>query len=145
MAPFIVLFSTFLSQLKLFLTENAGPSWLTDDVLFETFSDYFPPGAVRRATHKSVGMKLSVLLEAFQQFVDGQSVGPQKRVQDLERLYEKSEERCKQLVVVTQQWALECGDKDKVGVSLETTLFSLSFLSRPSPFMKLKWSNWKLR
>ena len=38
------------------------------------------------------------------------------KVESLQRSYCKSEERCKQLVVVTQQWAIECEDKDKVCV-----------------------------
>ena len=32
----------------------------------------------------------------------------------LKRSYTRSEQRCKQLVVVTQQWALECEDKVKL-------------------------------
>ncbi len=35
-------------------------------------------------------------------------------VEALKRSYVRSEQRCKQLVVVTQQWALECEDKVKL-------------------------------
>ena len=37
-----------------------------------------------------------------------------KEIESLQRSYYRSEERCKQLVIVTQQWAIECEDKDKV-------------------------------
>jgi len=38
----------------------------------------------------------------------------QAEVEALRRAYVRSEQRCKQLVVVTQQWALECEDKVKL-------------------------------
>ena len=37
-----------------------------------------------------------------------------QRLQSLERAYVNAEERCKQLVEVTQQWSAECADKDKL-------------------------------
>ena len=37
-----------------------------------------------------------------------------QRLQSLERAYLNAEERCKQLVEVTQQWSAECADKDKL-------------------------------
>ena len=37
-----------------------------------------------------------------------------QRLQSLERAYANTEERCKQLVEVTQQWSAECADKDKL-------------------------------
>ena len=42
-----------------------------------------------------------------------------KRVAPLEQAYVRSEERCKQLVEVTQQWALECDSKVQVIQILE--------------------------
>lgn len=120
MDPFSILFFTFMSQLKSFLT--SGPSWLTDDVHDDSISDYFPPGVTKVLSQKSVPMKLSVLLEAFQQLItksfDEGNEDSDDQLKNLQRLYEQSEERCKQLVVVTQQWALECGDKDKVLLQL---------------------------
>lgn len=43
-----------------------------------------------------------------------------KRLESLERAYANTEERCKQLVVVTQQWSAECADKDKL-IAVQTT------------------------
>ena len=37
-----------------------------------------------------------------------------QRLESLERAYANTEERCKQLVEVTQQWSAECADKDKL-------------------------------
>ena len=41
-------------------------------------------------------------------------------LQTLQRAYSSSEERCKQLVEVTQQWSAECADKDKL-IAVQTT------------------------
>lgn len=43
-----------------------------------------------------------------------------QRLQSLERAYANTEERCKQLVEVTQQWSAECADKDKL-IAVQTT------------------------
>ena len=37
-----------------------------------------------------------------------------QRLESLERAYANTEERCKQLVEVTQQWSAECADKDRL-------------------------------
>lgn len=114
MDPFSVLFFTFISQLKSFWQSHRPPAWLDNDTYDESITDFFSPEVARVASKKSVSIKLSVLLEAFQQFAS-RTLSDSSSV-NLKRLLETSEERCKQLVVVTQQWALECGDKDKVSV-----------------------------
>ena len=43
-----------------------------------------------------------------------------KRLESLERAYANTEERCKQLVEVTQQWSAECADKDKL-IAVQST------------------------
>ena len=44
----------------------------------------------------------------------------QQKLKRLERAFANSEERCQQLVVVTQQWSAECADKDKL-IAVQTT------------------------
>ncbi|XP_064396529.1 uncharacterized protein LOC135343499 [Halichondria panicea] len=113
MDPFSVLFFTFISQLKSYWLTHGGPTWLDDDVFDDTITDYFPPDVVRVISQKIVPIKLSVILEAYQQLISKTSDTEDNSTVSLRSTLEKSEERCKQLVVVTQQWALECGDKDK--------------------------------
>ncbi len=111
-----MLFFTFISQLKSYWLTHGGPTWLDDDVFDDTITDYFPPDVVRVISQKIVPIKLSVLLEAYQQLISKTSDTEDNSTVSLRSTLEKSEERCKQLVVVTQQWALECGDKDKVSI-----------------------------
>ncbi len=115
MDPFSVLFFTFISQLKSYWQSHKPPAWLDHDTYDEPISDYFPTDVAKVASQKSVSIKLSVLLEAFQQFMT-KTLPAESSGANLRKLLETSEERCKQLVVVTQQWALECADKDKVSV-----------------------------
>ena len=174
MEAFTVLLFTFLSQLRvsidqqLSLTRNESSqldkkssstqkqgaknclSWITLDVDWPSMRDYFPAQlleGVNPSADHFVPMRLSVLLDAFQQLFqkytklaeDNRSIGdlsaihsscsPQsvnlskgnevsqdqlKRLESIQRALANSEERCQQLVVVTQQWSAECADKDKL-------------------------------
>ena len=179
MEAFTVLLFTFLSQLRVSIdqqlslmrnesseldkesssTQKQGAknclSWITLDVDWPSMRDYFPAQlleGVNPSADHFVPMRLSVLLDAFQQLfqkytklaedsetlhgkLEGclsaihsscprQSVNlskgnevPQdklKRLESIQRALANSEERCQQLVVVTQQWSAECADKDKL-------------------------------
>lgn len=188
MEAFTVLLFTFLSQLRLSLTRDEASgedkqssshpqraknqlSWINLDVDYQSIREYFPAEflkSVNPSVEHLLPLKLSVLLDAFQQFFqkykmllqDNESmqsklkclselvqqksileaklreregaVGPSsspfnkgvasqhdvryklQRLESLERAYANTEERCKQLVEVTQQWSAECADKDKL-------------------------------
>ena len=45
-------------------------------------------------------------------------------LESLERAYANTEERCKQLVEVTQQWSAECADKDRL-IAVQATQIEL--------------------
>ncbi len=157
--------------------------WLEVDVQVEECRDYFPSEVVKSVLPNSSNptpLKLSVILEAFQQFLHGyegvkkenQSLQRKGRMHDellkkcrileekltrarseqlghnglshthaaasqiakekiadleeqlrqvdpLQRAYIRSEERCEQLVEVTQQWSIECEEKLQVIKVLE--------------------------
>lgn len=185
----MVLFYTYVTQLlqsiwKSKESHNGSAAnlkhlgWLQIDVGEGDVPDYFPAKAtdgIHPSVDHPVDLKLSVLLEAFQQFCqrfesllqDNHSLQRKAKlaqdlikrnsslqakvqglqhngqthptssmtlIQDLEselrhtkdelqtlqRAYSSSEERCKQLVEVTQQWSAECADKDKL-IAVQTT------------------------
>ena len=150
-------------------------SWIKLDVDWQSIREYFPAEflkGVNPSPDHPVQLRLSVVLDAFQQFSqkykklvqdnqllqDKLKVLPEvvheksileaklreretsnlplstssqsksnkdsdtpldvretlKRLESLERAYANAEERCKQLVIVTQQWSAECSDKDKL-------------------------------
>ncbi len=98
---------------------------MDDDLFDDSIPDYFSPDVVRVISQKIVRIKLSVLLEAYQQLISKTSDSEDHSSVSLKSSLEKSEERCKQLVVVTQQWALECGDKDTVSIRLLYQSFNI--------------------
>lgn len=190
MEAFTVLLFTFFSQLRAsidqqlslthrevtnqdkgsFSSSKHGRSknclaWITLDVDWQSIREYFPAEFVKGvnpSVDHLVPLRLSVLLDAFQQFCqrymklvqdielmqgklkfiqqksiseaklrereiaiqasvstsvqdsDLQHEDKLKRLESLKRAYASTEERCKQLVVVTQQWSAECADKDKL-------------------------------
>lgn len=197
MEAFTVLLFTFFSQLRVSIdqqlslahSESTGQgkgsvssskhnersknylSWITLDVDWQSIREYFPAEFVKEvnpSVDHLVPLRLSVLLDAFQQFcqrymklvqdndtmqgkhkflpelIQQKSISEAKlrereiaiqtsvspslqdsslqhdvssklmRLDSLERAYANVEERCKQLVVVTQQWSAECADKDKL-------------------------------
>lgn len=69
--------------------------------------------------------------------------GKLKRLDSLERAYLNAEERCKQLVVVTQQWSAECADKDKLiavqGTQIEQLSAELDKIQRKLTKYKKHW------
>ena len=194
---FVILFFTFITQqLQHFLKQREDESssifpgsdscssstckfpWLTLDLPLDNVRDYFPAEAIKTVVpnpNDPIPLKLSVILDAFQQFLDHfenmkaenqilrqkleienestelrsqdefypnsqwcsdiSESATKKRIADLEeqleqveplqKAYIRSEERCKQLVEVTQQWALECEEKIQLICVFETEVNQL--------------------